>query len=229
MENKNFLNIQGWMVKELKLSGNELLCYALIYGFSQDGQSVFSGSSKYIQEWLNISTPTVFAILKKLCEKGLIEKIEKVVNGCHLCDYKIILDPLKKFNGGTKETLVGGTKETLVHNNMIDNTNDNKKPNKKEYSEDFELFWSLYPNQRKGNKDKANNAYCRVLKENRCTKEKLLESVKKYSVSKTVKDGYAKGCEAWLNDDRFNWHYEEPISKAPIGMYGKPIEGYHEW
>lgn len=229
MENKNFLNIQGWMVKELKLSGNELLCYALIYGFSQDGQSVFSGSSKYIQEWLNISMPTIFATLKKLCERGLIEKIEKVVNGCRLCDYKIILDPLKKFNGGTKETLVGGTKETLVHNNIVDNTNDNKKINKKEYSEDFELFWSLYPKQRRGNKDKANNAYCRVLKENRCTKEKLLESVKKYSVSKTVKDGYAKGCEAWLNDDRFNWHYEEPASKAPIGMFGKPIEGYHEW
>lgn len=228
MENKNFLNIQGWMVKELKLSGNELLCYALIYGFSQDGQSVFSGSSKYIQEWLNISTPTVFAILKKLCEKGLIEKIEKVVNGCHLCDYKIILDPLKKFNGGTKETLVGGTKETLVHNNIIDNTNDNKKINKKEYSEDFELFWSLYPKQRKGNKDKANNAYCRVLKENRCTKEKLLESVKKYSESKAVKEGYAKGCEAWLNDDRFNWHYEEFV-KVPLGMDGKPIKNYHEW
>lgn len=128
-----------------------------------------------------------------------------------------------------KENNIYTIQDDLQLDNQDENQVDNKKINKKEYSEDFELFWSLYPKQRRGNKDKANNAYCRVLKDNRCTKEKLLESVKKYSVSKTVKDGYAKGCEAWLNDDRFNWKYEEPTSKAPIGMFGKPIEGYHEW
>lgn len=210
MMNNNFINIQGWMVTELKLSSNELLCYALIYGFSQDGQSVFSGSSKYICEWLNLSQPTVFSILKKLCEKNLIQKIEKEINGCKLCDYKVILDPLKNFKWGTKETLEEGTKETLVHNNNIDNNKD------KIYTSDFETFWELYPKQRIGNKQKAFKAYNRVLKEKRSTVDDLLKAVVKYSRSKDVKDGYAKGCEAWLNDDRFNWEYKDATD---LGKY----------
>ena len=32
---KNYLNIQGWMVQDLELKGNELLAYALIFGFCQ--------------------------------------------------------------------------------------------------------------------------------------------------------------------------------------------------
>lgn len=36
IKNENFIAIQGFMVKELGLSGNELIAYALIYGFSQD-------------------------------------------------------------------------------------------------------------------------------------------------------------------------------------------------
>jgi hypothetical protein len=32
---KNYVTIQGWQVSELKLSGNELIAYALIYGFCQ--------------------------------------------------------------------------------------------------------------------------------------------------------------------------------------------------
>lgn len=80
---------------------------------------------------------------------------------------------------------------------------------KKEYTTDFETFWNLYPKQRIGNKDKAFKAYKRVLDEKRCTAEKLLEAVKKYRDCEDVKKGYAKGCEAWLNDDRFNWQYKE--------------------
>lgn len=47
IKNENFIAIQGFMVKELGLSGNELIAYALIYGFSQDNESEFSsgGSS----------------------------------------------------------------------------------------------------------------------------------------------------------------------------------------
>ena len=35
----NFYTVQGWMVTELGLRGNELAAYAIIYGFSQDGAS----------------------------------------------------------------------------------------------------------------------------------------------------------------------------------------------
>ena len=49
----NYVQIQGFMVSNLKLKGNSLLVYALIYGFSQDGQSKFYGSRKYISEEIN--------------------------------------------------------------------------------------------------------------------------------------------------------------------------------
>ncbi|MBQ2174481.1 MAG: helix-turn-helix domain-containing protein [Alphaproteobacteria bacterium] len=90
INSKNYITVQGWMVSELKLNCNELLCYALIYGFCQDGNSVFSGTANYIADWLNIDRRQVMRILQKLTEKGLIEKIDKTVNGVKLVDYKIV-------------------------------------------------------------------------------------------------------------------------------------------
>ena len=83
------------------------------------------------------------------------------------------------------------------------------------YSAEFETFWDLYPRQRRGNKDKAYKAYCRAIENKRATSEQILEAVKKYAKSKTVLEGYAKGCEAWLNDDRFNWEYESQREQGP--------------
>ena len=47
IKNDNYIAIQGFMVKELELTGNELIAYALVYGFSQDGESKFKGSLNY--------------------------------------------------------------------------------------------------------------------------------------------------------------------------------------
>ena len=55
IKNGNFIIIQGWMITELHLSGNELLIYAAIFGFSQDGKSNFEGSRQYLAEWCNAS------------------------------------------------------------------------------------------------------------------------------------------------------------------------------
>ena len=79
--NENFITIQGWMVNELGLKGNELIVYAIIYGFSQAENQVFNGSLQYIADWLNTSKQTVINTLKHLQEKGFIEKREKYVNG----------------------------------------------------------------------------------------------------------------------------------------------------
>lgn len=53
-----YIVIQDWMISDLQLKGNELLTYSLIYGFSQDGESEFKGSLKYISEFLGISKST---------------------------------------------------------------------------------------------------------------------------------------------------------------------------
>ena len=88
----NFIVIQGWMRTELNLSGASLIIYAIIYGFSQDNNSYFQGTAKYLAEWASVSVYTVYDILKKLCQGGLIEKREKDVNGVKVCDYRVAQD-----------------------------------------------------------------------------------------------------------------------------------------
>lgn len=72
----NYINIQAFMIRDLNLKGNELLVYAVIYGFSQDGKNVFNGSLQYLADWTNSTKRAVINVLKNLVDKGLIEKID---------------------------------------------------------------------------------------------------------------------------------------------------------
>ena len=72
----------------------------------------------------------------------------------------------------------------------------------------FEAFWEAYPKQRAGNKQKALAAYVRVLREKRADMAGLQKAVELYAASDEVARGFAKGCAAWLNDDRFNNEYD---------------------
>lgn len=88
VKDEGYYIIHGWMINRLKLSGNELSIYAIIYGFSQDNSSVFSGSIAYLSEWLNISRSTVIRALKSLTDNGCIIKNEEVYNGVKMNTYK---------------------------------------------------------------------------------------------------------------------------------------------
>lgn len=90
VKDNNFIAIQGWMRTKLDLKGNELLVYALIYGFSQDENSKFSGTRRYIAEWCGCSMKTVDNTLASLLAKQLIVKHEKYVNGIRMCDYTAV-------------------------------------------------------------------------------------------------------------------------------------------
>lgn len=149
VNNNNYINIQGFMVKDLGLKGNELLAYALIYGFSQDGETWFTGSSKYIAEWLNIDRRNVLAVLQKLVNKGLLIKNEKIINGVKLCNYKAVIGSDETSQGmmnhhrGYDETSQGGSDETSHHNTSIDNIEDNiyiRKQFKKPSLEEVNLY-----------------------------------------------------------------------------------------
>lgn len=86
----SFVTIQAFMVNELHLSGNELIVYAVIFGFSQDGESWFTGSRGYLAAWCQTSEKSVTNNLKKLLEKGLIEKRTKTIHGCSFNDYRAV-------------------------------------------------------------------------------------------------------------------------------------------
>lgn len=74
VKDNNFITIQGWMRTKLDLKGNELLAYAVIYGFSQDGNSKFTGSRKYLAEWCGCSMATIDRTLNSLVDKGFISR-----------------------------------------------------------------------------------------------------------------------------------------------------------
>ena len=79
--NKNYVTILGWMVTDLHLKGNELLIYAVIHGFCQDGDSEFTGSVAYLQAWTGLSYQGTANVLKSLVEKGLLAKDPKPGTG----------------------------------------------------------------------------------------------------------------------------------------------------
>ena len=95
MKNENFYVVQGWMVNELNLSGNELMIYAVLYGFSQEQNSWFEGSLNYLSSCINCkSKTTVFTLLKEMVNKGLIEKQDYKVNNVQFCRYRTVYQKL---------------------------------------------------------------------------------------------------------------------------------------
>lgn len=97
---QNFYVVQGWMVSDLGLKGNELAVYAIIYGFSQADGEWFSGSLNYLTDWTNLSKQSIINVLKSLVKNDLIEKREQIIHGVKFCSYRS-----KKLTGGSQKTL----------------------------------------------------------------------------------------------------------------------------
>lgn len=136
IKDENYIDIQGWMVTRLGLKGNELLVYAIIYSFSQDGEQKYQGSAGWIASWLSSSRQTVYNVLRSLEEKGLIEKTERIENGVKFCDYraKNFTGEVKNFDRGGVKIFDRGSQKILHHNNIDNNISDNEedKERKKE-------------------------------------------------------------------------------------------------
>jgi len=104
ISNNNYITIQGWMVNDLQLTGNELLLYALIYGFTQDEKTEYSASIHYMTGWLGVSKNTILRLLITLEDKNLIFRITE--NG-KMNRYKIsdiTSKPVPKLNRCQNET-----------------------------------------------------------------------------------------------------------------------------
>ena len=95
----------GWMVTDLHLEGVELSVFAIVYNFSQGRAGRYVGGTRYLCEWLGITKPTALKYLASLCDRGLIERHEKAINGVVVVEYtlgKEFLPPVKNLDGGVK-------------------------------------------------------------------------------------------------------------------------------
>jgi predicted transcriptional regulator len=158
-----YIVIQDWMISDLQLKGNELLTYALIYGFSQDGESEFKGSLKYISKFLGVSKSTAQRNLENLANRGVIEKRVEEISGVKFNRYiarEKAEPPIVKTSTGCSQNGYGGVVKTSTgcsqngyggvvkmgtNNTNIYNTNNNTNNNTKDkdtparYFEDEEL------------------------------------------------------------------------------------------
>lgn len=88
MSFNGYTNIPDWMLS-LELDVYETIILAVIYGFSQDGESTYKGTQQYLADKAKCSKRKVGNALVSLVEKKFIEKIDVDIRGIHLCEYKV--------------------------------------------------------------------------------------------------------------------------------------------
>ena len=226
VEDKNYIQIEGWMANKLHLVGNELIIYALVYGFSQIENHTFHGSLQYICDWTNISKTSCISNLKKLVDKKLIIKNEKEINGIKFCEYSANLNSIQETCIPIQETCIPiqetctnilvDNKEDIIDNSILDKSNiEYSVDTKKELKKDIEL------------------------KENiKCIIDYLNESINskfKYDNKQTIRDIKARFKEGYVLDDFydvidkkvkewFNTEMEKYL--RPSTLFGNKFENY---
>ena len=128
-DDSNF-QIYGWMATKLKLKGNELLIYAIIYSFSRNdnGNGVFNASTAYLCEWIGATKKTVVEAIANLINKNLIIKLEDnsqkrkpnvyKINEQILFPTGIKITPNNNSNNNIDNTIINAT--TAAENNLED-------------------------------------------------------------------------------------------------------------
>ena len=228
INNDNYITIQGWMVNKLNLKGNSLLIYAIIFGFTQDNESWFTGSLTYLQDWLGVSKNTVRNALDLLVNKGLIYKDTQSVNGIIYNRYRNSYSVSKidtptqkkaqpyqnldggvsKFDNGVYQNLDGGVSkfDNGVYQNL-DGGVSKIDPNNKEYNILDNINNNIHTNEKKAY-DELNNVMLTFEEYQKLEKRNLLyliENLSFYiaSTGKKYKSHYATICQ-WANKDKKN-------------------------
>lgn len=145
---ENYLQIPGWAY-EYPLNFSELAVYSIIYGFTQfvEGQW-FTGTRRYLAEWLRCSLDKIQGILNRLVENGYLEKQTWFQNNEKHCKYRALsknknkndlfsdeenLEDEKFFRLGGDNLQGGSRKLRLGSRKISPNITNNKTNNKTNY------------------------------------------------------------------------------------------------
>lgn len=219
VKDENYINIQGWMVTKLGLKGNELLIYAIIYGFSQTEDQTFNGSLQYLADWTNSTKQGVTKNLKALVEKGYIEKEDKYINSVKFCEYRTteFNTVCNKVTQGIQQSLIGyATKfNTPMQQSLTNNINDNiinKLDNIIELKDNVPYKEVVdYLNNSAGTNYRASSKKTRELIKARINEGYTLEDFKVVIEKKT---------REWINDNKMKAYLR------PETLFGTKFEGY---
>ena len=109
-------------MREAGLSGNGLLIYALIFGYSQGEQGCYYGSLAHTAEVVGCTAETARTTLRALLDSGLVDRFEFMDNGLHRVAYRAtqkIWDTQKIWGDHPKN--LGSTPQKIWDNNKDDN------------------------------------------------------------------------------------------------------------
>lgn len=208
IKDANFVTIQGWMRIKLNLKGNELLAYAVIYGFSQTDGAKFTGSRKYLAEWCGCSMATIDRTLNSLVDKGLISRTSYVTrHGYRAVEYAALQNDTQApadTQTHTEPTVEHNTTETQP---LIDEPQAPAQPKKPDPTE--EVVDHL--NRRAGTHYKATTATTRKLIKARLNEGFTIDDIK------LVID---KKCTDWLNNGDMAQYLR------PETLFGPKFESY---
>ena len=152
-----FITIQQEMRDHLGLKGNELIVFAFINGYSQEGQGCYYGGLANLQRVCGIaSRQTAIDILKSLMAKGYIVKSEQLFNGVKMISYSvspIIGQDVQKMDKGCPENGHNNIGDININSLSLKGSSRFQKPTieeirqycqEKGYNVDAEQFFNFY-------------------------------------------------------------------------------------
>lgn len=226
MKDNNYIVIQGWMVSRLHLTGNALMVYACIFGFSQGGEW-YTGTAGYLAEWCGCQKKYMLTLLKKMTDEGLLRKRTRDENGVTFCSYQAVTPeedteqqpktpnqecqsapPVQKVNHP-------GAKSEPSNNINIIYTRESKDSlvcaNRCASDDGFAAFWAAYP--KKKSKGQALSAW-KKLKPDSSLQALILKAVEAQKRSpdwQKDKGQYIPYPATWLN--AMAWEDEMPAEQ----------------
>lgn len=166
MKDSDFIIKQGWMVSKLGLTGIDLELYALVYGYTKDGETWYEANIANIMDWLVLAERTVQKHLKMLVEVKYIlrkqtglgrsarillqanpEIIENVQKGARYAPIKRVHETTEKGASGAPISEEKGARNDITPYIRIKEIKDNKRillsacTRTKEEEEFYEIFF----------------------------------------------------------------------------------------
>lgn len=122
----NYVHISGWMYSMGLSKLNEVVAFAIIYGFSQDGESTCNKAYSYIADFLMCDKRTAIRVIKSLEDKGLIRKERYTVNNVNFNRYSVPVEVVTKYHHLCSNVTNGSDKMSPhINNNTNTITNNN--------------------------------------------------------------------------------------------------------
>ena len=124
----NYITIQGFMRNLLGLRWNNLLIYAIIYGFSQTTHQAFTGSQAYLANWCGSTVQGVQKNLNFLVKNDYIVKVVKKINNVKYVEYSVNFELIDKLENEekiskAKQEIINFEEAKLYKNKVSSKTN----------------------------------------------------------------------------------------------------------